>query len=627
MRKFSLTALLCLCVSMLIATEMSGNYTVGIGGNYTSLTGTDGFFNAINTLGISSDVTALIITDLNETGEKTLNKPNTSFNIYIKPSSAGVKTITGTDTEKDVISINETSQVTINGDYEGVKSLKFVNNSTSKYAINAYSNSNELTVKNCIIETKAKGIKLDTNSLSSIINCDININESSGWVYAINSKSISNLNISNNKIFLNETQSTSRYVYGIQIAPLSGSTTNLYNNMIYLKSNTTSTHQGIAFIGSTQGNAFVYHNTVFIDGSLQGTEGLGAYSLSFYQERQPANLYLKNNIFVNRKTHNSSSYKVGAIRLDGITNTDKYHLDNNIYDSNIIGYYGSVAKNTLSDWQSFWSNSKEMNSRSFSPEFTSLGENIDLHIAEISDYSQYRSTEHVGIELDFDGESRNATTPFIGADEVINDDTLPVTLSSFTVSDFNNECLKLEWVTESESNMLGYHVLKNTGSNLNTAQRISMDFIRANNTSTTNKYSFTDTDVFENNQYYYWLQSFEYDGTIEYFGPVSGKFNAYEQETPILPMKTELGNAFPNPFNPTTRIEFSLANSSFTTIDIYNVKGQKVKTLMNQDLSAGNQYVIWDGMDMNNRQCTSGVYFYKMKADNYVEIKKMLLIK
>jgi len=85
---------------------------------------------------------------------------------------------------------------------------------------------------------------------------------------------------------------------------------------------------------------------------------------------------------------------------------------------------------------------------------------------------------------------------------------------------------------------------------------------------------------------------------------------------------------YPNPFNPTTTISFSvLQTSSFVTLGIYNLKGQKVKTLINETLAAGEHSVVWDGRDENNKSVSSGVYFYRLKTRQQVITKKMLLIK
>jgi len=96
----------------------------------------------------------------------------------------------------------------------------------------------------------------------------------------------------------------------------------------------------------------------------------------------------------------------------------------------------------------------------------------------------------------------------------------------------------------------------------------------------------------------------------------------------ILPTVTQLQNNFPNPFNPTTTIHFSTTeNSVKTELTIYNMKGQKVKTLINEHLSAGYHSIEWSGKDDTGSEVASGLYFYKMKAGKYNSIKKMLMLK
>jgi len=87
-----------------------------------------------------------------------------------------------------------------------------------------------------------------------------------------------------------------------------------------------------------------------------------------------------------------------------------------------------------------------------------------------------------------------------------------------------------------------------------------------------------------------------------------------------------LGN-WPNPFNPVTTIAFSLPAAAKARLDVYNVKGQRVTTLVNEPLAAGLHQVVWNGRDANNRAVSSGVYFYRLRAGKYDRTRKMLLLK
>jgi len=86
-------------------------------------------------------------------------------------------------------------------------------------------------------------------------------------------------------------------------------------------------------------------------------------------------------------------------------------------------------------------------------------------------------------------------------------------------------------------------------------------------------------------------------------------------------------NNYPNPFNPTTTIMFNLPKDSKVEIDIYNIKGQKVKSLISDDFIAGKHKLIWNGTNNFNKKVSSGIYFYRLKTNQGIINKKMLLLK
>ncbi|MFA7056578.1 MAG: choice-of-anchor J domain-containing protein, partial [Candidatus Cloacimonadales bacterium] len=95
----------------------------------------------------------------------------------------------------------------------------------------------------------------------------------------------------------------------------------------------------------------------------------------------------------------------------------------------------------------------------------------------------------------------------------------------------------------------------------------------------------------------------------------------------IIPQINALNQNYPNPFNPETSIGFSLKDAGNVTLDIYNIKGQKVKTLLNEHREAGTHNIVWNGTDDNNKNVSSGVYFYKIKNGKFTSTKKMILMK
>ncbi len=90
---------------------------------------------------------------------------------------------------------------------------------------------------------------------------------------------------------------------------------------------------------------------------------------------------------------------------------------------------------------------------------------------------------------------------------------------------------------------------------------------------------------------------------------------------------TELLGNYPNPFNPETSISYNLREAGQVTLDIYNLKGQKVRTLVNEHQDKGQHNVVWNGKDENNSSVASGVYFYRMSNGSYSSTKKMILMK
>ena len=96
-------------------------------------------------------------------------------------------------------------------------------------------------------------------------------------------------------------------------------------------------------------------------------------------------------------------------------------------------------------------------------------------------------------------------------------------------------------------------------------------------------------------------------------------------DLPVL--RTELHSNYPNPFNPVTNIAYSVKEAGNVTLQVYNIKGQLVKTLVNDVREAGSFTTTWSGRDNSNKSVSSGVYFYKMKTGNYTSTKKMILMK
>jgi len=208
------------------------------------------------------------------------------------------------------------------------------------------------------------------------------------------------------------------------------------------------------------------------------------------------------------------------------------------------------------------------------------------------------------------------------------DGPLPVVLSAFTAIQTLTDFAQINWTTQSESDISGYNIYRNTIDQNETAVKINPVLIQGTNTTDEQNYSYLDETV-EVTEYYYWLESVELAGNTELFGPISINIE-YQPDNPTPPttVVTGLHQNYPNPFNPQTKIQFALGQPGKAQLVIYNVKGQKVVTLFNDHANA-NEYITvnWDGTDSSGNKVSSGVYMYKLRTDNKEYMKKMILMK
>jgi hypothetical protein len=204
--------------------------------------------------------------------------------------------------------------------------------------------------------------------------------------------------------------------------------------------------------------------------------------------------------------------------------------------------------------------------------------------------------------------------------------TLPVELSSFSYTINANNLVTLQWVTQTETNVLGYYIYRGKSEEASEAVLVS-DMIAATNTSTTQSYVFVDNELQEQGTYYYWLQNLDMDGSNAFHGPVRVDYSFTEPGTPNQPLVTALNRVYPNPFNPTTFINYSLSENSPVQFKIYNNRGQLVRTLTNVPATAGNHRVDWNGTDENGSSCSTGLYLIRMEAGKDSFTRKVVLVK
>jgi hypothetical protein len=206
------------------------------------------------------------------------------------------------------------------------------------------------------------------------------------------------------------------------------------------------------------------------------------------------------------------------------------------------------------------------------------------------------------------------------------DETLPVELSSFTAAISSQNYVMLQWVTQSETNVVGYRIYRNTIPELETAEMLNA-IVEATNTSTMQVYVFWDNEIYENGTYYYWLQNLDFSGESAFHGPVSISVSLDSYGTPTIPIVQGINNAYPNPFNPSTTIEFGVVRPGNVTVAVYNQRGQLIRNLYNGARDTGTYFLTWDGTDANNRPLASGIYYIRMDANGTQSFRKVMLMK
>jgi len=104
-----------------------------------------------------------------------------------------------------------------------------------------------------------------------------------------------------------------------------------------------------------------------------------------------------------------------------------------------------------------------------------------------------------------------------------------------------------------------------------------------------------------------------------------------DNEIPVVklppPKDAELKGNYPNPFNPSTTISFFIKESLNVSLNVYNLKGQLVSKLLEEEMPSGSHHINWNGTDDNHQPVSSGVYLYRLHAGDYLETKKMMLLK
>ncbi len=197
---------------------------------------------------------------------------------------------------------------------------------------------------------------------------------------------------------------------------------------------------------------------------------------------------------------------------------------------------------------------------------------------------------------------------------------IPVELTSFAANVIDGSVL-LSWATATELNNSGFQIEKRKTKNERIDAWEKIGFVNGNGTSTEiNNYSFTDLNPLKGKSFYR-LKQIDFDGSFEYSNIIEVDFS--------LPIEFLLEQNFPNPFNPTTKIKYSIPYVISTegrnlnvVLKVYDILGKQIASLVNEEKPAGNYEISFDATKLS-----SGVYLYQLKAGRFLETKKMILLR
>jgi hypothetical protein len=196
-------------------------------------------------------------------------------------------------------------------------------------------------------------------------------------------------------------------------------------------------------------------------------------------------------------------------------------------------------------------------------------------------------------------------------------------LYEFTSSIEQSGHVVLQWSTATETNNYGFYVERSSSASA-PFEQLADNFVAGHGTTLQPQaYSWIDTSALTGT-YYYRLQQVDLTGAVSYSKPITIHVNGVEgvKDGKNLPKEFSLSQNYPNPFNPSTQIEYALTKSAHVSLMLYNMLGERVATLVNENEEAGYKSVRFDGSNF-----ASGTYFCRIEAGTFTSVRKILLMK
>ena len=190
---------------------------------------------------------------------------------------------------------------------------------------------------------------------------------------------------------------------------------------------------------------------------------------------------------------------------------------------------------------------------------------------------------------------------------------IPVELTSF-VGNVSGADVKLDWTTGTELNNNGFEIQRKTGKDF-----VTIGFVKGNGTTTSSHgYTFADKQL-QPGSYSYRLKQIDFNGKYEFSKVIDVQI--------VHGLSYALEQNYPNPFNPETAIKYTIPQAGRVTIQVYDVTGKEVVTLVNNEMQAGSYETQWFGRDNRGYSVSTGVYILKMASGSFTSARKIMYLK
>lgn len=253
----------------------------------------------------------------------------------------------------------------------------------------------------------------------------------------------------------------------------------------------------------------------------------------------------------------------------------------------------------------------------------------DIDVAEDNSNAATNSLQLLGSGTkysDFSWSGPHAATKGRVNSDGNNDQSLPVSLQDFNAIPGNGK-VTLSWITESETENLGFNLYRGVNKN-GKFLMLNAELIAGHgSTSERHDYSYVDKNVVNGVTYYYKIEDVDYAGKTKLHNKtVSATPTSKESDANINQFR--LYPCYPNPFNPNTNIRIFLHEPAPVKLQVYNLNGKLISTLLNTFLSAGGYNFVWNATDFRGTDVASGVYFIRMAIENQsTSLQKVLLVR